>query len=62
MKSGNLNFLESSGPLQACNGTDLPLPLHTTILKKIYINDTEITSLNYATRASLPSSAVVKKE
>ena len=27
MKSGNLNFLEPSGPLQACNGTDLPLPL-----------------------------------
>ena len=26
MKSGNLNFLEPSGPLQACNGTDLPLP------------------------------------
>ena len=24
MKSGNLNFLESSGPLQACNGTNLP--------------------------------------
>jgi len=23
MKSGKLNFLESSGPLQACNGTDL---------------------------------------
>jgi hypothetical protein len=23
-KSGNLNFLESSGPLQACNGTALP--------------------------------------
>jgi len=23
MKSRNLNFLESSGPLQACNGTDL---------------------------------------
>jgi len=22
-KSGNLNFLESSGPLQACNGTAL---------------------------------------
>jgi hypothetical protein len=21
MKSGNLNFLENSGPLQACNGT-----------------------------------------
>ena len=27
MKSGNLNFLEPSGPLQACNGTDLHLPL-----------------------------------
>ena len=25
-KSGNLNFLELSGPLQACNGTALPLP------------------------------------
>ena len=23
-KSGNLNFLENSGPLRACNGTDLP--------------------------------------
>jgi hypothetical protein len=26
MKSGNLNFLETCGPLQACNGTALPLP------------------------------------
>jgi len=26
MKSGNLNFLKPSGPLQACNGTALPLP------------------------------------
>jgi hypothetical protein len=26
MKSGNLNFLEPSGPLQACNGTALSLP------------------------------------
>jgi len=25
-KSGSLNFLEPSGPVQACNGTDLPLP------------------------------------
>jgi hypothetical protein len=24
MKSGNLNFLEPTGPLQACNGTTLP--------------------------------------
>ena len=27
MKSGNLNFLEPSGPLQAGNGTDLPFTL-----------------------------------
>jgi hypothetical protein len=25
MKFGNINFLEDSGQLQACNGTDLPL-------------------------------------
>ena len=28
MKSGNSNFLEPSGTIQACNGTDLPLRLH----------------------------------
>jgi len=27
MKSGNLNFLAPSGPLQVCNWTALPLPL-----------------------------------
>jgi len=33
MKSGNLNFLEHSGPLQACNGADLPLMYkHVVIL------------------------------
>ena len=26
LKSGNLNLLETSGPLQACNGITLPLP------------------------------------
>jgi len=25
-KSGSLNFLENSGPVQACNGTALPFP------------------------------------
>jgi hypothetical protein len=30
MKSGNLNFLELSGPLQACNGTALPVLLNQT--------------------------------
>ena len=34
MKSGNLNFLEPSGPVQACNGTDLPF-LHTVAFAEI---------------------------
>jgi hypothetical protein len=29
MKSGNLNFLEPSGPLQACNGTALQYAVYT---------------------------------
>ena len=29
MKSGNLNFLEPSGPVQACNGTASPFYLST---------------------------------
>jgi len=28
MKSGNLDFLEPSGPLQACDGAALPFTLH----------------------------------
>jgi hypothetical protein len=37
MKSGNLNFLQTSGPLQACNGTALhfllsPASLHSHLL------------------------------
>jgi hypothetical protein len=32
MKSGNLNLLEPSGPLQACNGTALPLPYFNHLL------------------------------
>jgi hypothetical protein len=31
MKSGNLNFLEPSRPLQACDGTALPLPIYIYI-------------------------------
>jgi len=31
-KSGSLNFLEQSGPVQACNGTDLPLPSSSFLL------------------------------
>jgi hypothetical protein len=40
MKSWNLNFLEPSGPLQACNGTALPLHLSalTVILRHLWCN------------------------
>ena len=31
MKSGNLNFVEPSGPLQACNGTGLPFFFFETV-------------------------------
>jgi len=42
MKSGNLNFVEPSGPLRACNGTALPL------LAPIYFDDAFILCfLNY---------------
>jgi hypothetical protein len=33
MKSGNLNFLEPSGPHRACNGTDLPFTLYSFLLE-----------------------------
>ena len=45
MKSGNLNFLEPSGPLQACNGTALPLPSYTVHIEdfNMYITPLEET-------------------
>ena len=36
MKSGNLKFLEPSGPLQACNGTALLLPVVTSTREDVY--------------------------
>jgi hypothetical protein len=35
MKSGKFNFLEPSGPLQACNGTALPCFNATYLLMSI---------------------------
>jgi hypothetical protein len=40
MKSGNLKFLEPSGPVQAFNGTALPLPLDTLISQIYFWNKT----------------------
>ena len=45
MKSGNLNFLEPSGSLQACNGTALPFTLSV-----------ELQQLRREDRCSHPSS------
>jgi len=40
LKSGNLNLLELSGPVQACNGIALPLLLLVTVQQENF-NDTE---------------------
>ena len=37
MKSGNLNFLERSGPLQTCNGTALLLYIFFAVVKRACI-------------------------
>jgi hypothetical protein len=37
LKSGSLNLLEPSGPVQACNGIALPLPSHHTNFVFIHI-------------------------
>ena len=37
MKSGNLNFLEPSGPVEACNGTDLPSLIKEHIYIYLYV-------------------------
>jgi len=36
-KSGGLNLLEPCGPVQACNGTALPLPLPSLKVSQNYI-------------------------
>jgi len=35
-KSGSLNFLEPSGPVQACNGTALLLPYYHDLLYRTH--------------------------
>ena len=41
MKSGNLNFLEPSGPLQACNGTALPFNSWEGLRKATFPQDSQ---------------------
>ena len=47
MKCGNLNFLEPSGPLQACNGTALPLPLYDSENVNTIVDATPNKDVNY---------------
>ena len=50
MKSGNINFLEPSGPLRACNGTDLPFSKE---LEEYFVNLTEVQEVRRAAQCSL---------
>jgi hypothetical protein len=42
LTSGSLNLLEPSGPVQACTGVALPLPLHWTHIVDSYVQRTII--------------------
>ena len=52
-KSGNLNFLEPSGPIQACNGTALPFNstklrwLISVVLTHLVITEGELAGTDY---------------
>jgi hypothetical protein len=46
MKSGNLNFLEPSGSLQACNGAALTLPLPLLYVHILWENSIKIDELS----------------
>jgi len=48
-KSGNLDFLEPSGPLQAYNGTALPLPLLSILKYSIKDAAVQISSIEKVT-------------
>jgi hypothetical protein len=61
MKSGHLNFLEPSGPLQACNGSvlSLPLPLqHSELDLKSLVNIPIKFALEQATKAQTGSRGI----
>ena len=61
MKSGNFNFLEPSGLLQACNGTDLPLPFRTNLYSwysqhaESFVSETRTFSKIFRRISNLPS-------
>ena len=67
-KSGSLNFLEPSGPVQACNGTALLLPFYLSVgIELFHANgrterhDEAVTFRNFAKAPKNPSYAVLLK-
>jgi len=67
-KSGNLNFLESSGPFQVCKGTALPLPdylykwIHKLLNKQSQTVDKEWSSslgVERGANSSLPQKLIL---
>jgi hypothetical protein len=60
MKSGNLNFLEPSGPLQACNRTAVPLPFFTALSTSFSWSITVPSNLNIHTHLPLSDTEILK--
>jgi hypothetical protein len=51
LKSGNINLMEPSGPVQACNGIALPLPfivVQVTVRSKIHLFVRTITETQWS--------------
>jgi hypothetical protein len=55
LKSGSLNLLEPSGPVQACNGIDLPSPLSTDIN---YLHHSSVQHSDCKRRSFIPKQTV----
>jgi len=51
MISENLNFLEPSGPLQACNGTALPLPVNVYTYILLYIQTKHVRDTSHQSKS-----------
>ena len=48
MKFGNLNFVETSGHLQACNGTALPLYINSRFQRFLILNSSNCSERKFS--------------
>jgi hypothetical protein len=63
MKSGNLNFLEPSGPLQACNGTALHFTVKLIpVVMFLFSDKTGNVRINVTLRLVLATIVAVEKQ